>query len=1185
MKRSFEFNRDIDSAKRQRSGIGTQHALQGHQNTFFRNSRNSGDYQRQNASYHVGDESANGVSRTLYFGNLPEDFEISKLVDQISEGAIESIKVVEQKRCAFVTFIKARSAQILHSKLSSGSKKISLPSKGPSSSSINEVVPVKVGWGKPVVMSRDISTAIEERNATRAVYIGNVELLEPVTNQSTSKDKDSEQSESHKIETESINHETIKPSTPKTYSPDKENNESTITDPSILKLPETVPISPPQSLQCKNESSSNLVKMAMDNIENPQNKDEAPENNILNKTSPNCEVNPPTHTEDKDDSINKALIDEGITGGNNNAKKADISVEESDSNFALGGHNDILEDSMKYYDENGESDSEYNDSRPISGFHDDIKFLSDDDHDFSKDNVELDLDIDIHGKINSDGESVEVMNEIPVYEDLKLDFSDKDGLFTMDLNPEPVDTIIDNPGDKESEKSLDTLTSSVGKKDQSTDRPIKKVTMSDLKSLMSEYGDVEFVRANASKVCIFVYFMKISSAINCVSTLSYKPGWGSPVRVNYARDRCAKDDKNAPRNFGSSLNGYNTQLNRSNQAPNGYYNNDFYPQNYSYRDDDYFSKSAPNSIPFSDDRGLRPGTANINENFRGKGKGNRCVYIGGVSSDTTVEEMCNFIRGGILQLIKLVINKRACFVTFIYSQDAEKFISLVKSNSINLRNRQVKLGWGSSSGSLPQKIKMCVEKKNATRSINVSNLPGKASTESLMSDFGVFGEIESINLLQGRNIGYIHFTDIMSAINLMESVENRSKTQNNPPEKKSVLEYESDSSEEKVLNPNLENIQKESEAKKESVGEFEDFHTKYSSCKFRYGKDRCAHIVKQQVKLFSGFESGNGAFPGNTGNQDFSDQSNMRYPQNYGMDSQNMVRVPPSNQGFGYSYGPQINQGGNNFNQRIGRERIPPVNGANSNIMFMNTQPQFPQMMMGMDPAGNVIQQDGYNGGYPVFNNTGVISGGRNIQYGLGNQRPAGFGTTNSRNNQNNGYNQSNRNFNRQTNGHEVQNISPGGGNSTYPRGNPMNAGEGSGYGGYRQPNIRSNISQPQYQNVNIQSAGYYDHNGFDPMTGVMVNQGGIAGNMVRPQQQIQIGGLGQPRPAYTPSVHSNGYYQQPQIMSGYGNPYPGDHMVNASTIGRPFYNSGRGAYNQSSISGRPSNFRGRSGGNGRGSH
>ena len=45
--------------------------------------------------------------------------------------------------------------------------------------------------------------------------------------------------------------------------------------------------------------------------------------------------------------------------------------------------------------------------------------------------------------------------------------------------------------------------------------------------------------------------------------------------------------------------------------------------------------------------------------------GNRTVYLGNIHPETTLEEICNTIRGGILQQIRYIQDKHIAFVTFV----------------------------------------------------------------------------------------------------------------------------------------------------------------------------------------------------------------------------------------------------------------------------------------------------------------------------------------------------------------------------------------------------------------------------------------------------------------------------------------------------------------------------------------
>lgn len=93
---------------------------------------------------------------------------------------------------------------------------------------------------------------------------------------------------------------------------------------------------------------------------------------------------------------------------------------------------------------------------------------------------------------------------------------------------------------------------------------------------------------------------------------------------------------------------------------------------------------------------------------------------------TSVEEICNAIRGGILQQIRYIPEsalsarlylpsvlsagtEHICFVTFVDPNAALAFYTMSMTQGINIHQRRLKIGWGKHSGPPPPGISMVVQ--------------------------------------------------------------------------------------------------------------------------------------------------------------------------------------------------------------------------------------------------------------------------------------------------------------------------------------------------------------------------------------------------------------------------------------------------------------------------------------------
>lgn len=173
---------------------------------------------------------------------------------------------------------------------------------------------------------------------------------------------------------------------------------------------------------------------------------------------------------------------------------------------------------------------------------------------------------------------------------------------------------------------------------------------------------------------------------------------------------------------------------------------------------------------------------------------NRTIYIGNINPRSKAEDICNVVRGGILQSIKFIESKHICFITFIEASAAVQFYANVFIDPIVLHGNTLKIGWGNYPGPLTKSVALAVT-VGASRNVYVS-LPEVAfkdkfindpefeqyhkqyslpSEEQLRKDFNSYGPIEQINYLSDSHCCWVNFMNINSAIKLVEDATNRSE--------------------------------------------------------------------------------------------------------------------------------------------------------------------------------------------------------------------------------------------------------------------------------------------------------------------------------------------------------------------------------------------------------------------------
>ena len=102
------------------------------------------------------------MGRTVYVGNLPADASVDELLNLVKFGPIESVRLLPEKNCAFISFLNGHVAAAFHA--DSSVKRVTLNNQE-----------LKIGWGKPSAPPPAVVMAVQQQQATRNVYIGQLD--------------------------------------------------------------------------------------------------------------------------------------------------------------------------------------------------------------------------------------------------------------------------------------------------------------------------------------------------------------------------------------------------------------------------------------------------------------------------------------------------------------------------------------------------------------------------------------------------------------------------------------------------------------------------------------------------------------------------------------------------------------------------------------------------------------------------------------------------------------------------------------------------------------------------------------------------------------------------------------------------------------------------------------------------
>ncbi|KAI0090552.1 hypothetical protein BDY19DRAFT_717398 [Irpex rosettiformis] len=276
-----------------------------------------------------------------------------------------------------------------------------------------------------------------------------------------------------------------------------------------------------------------------------------------------------------------------------------------------------------------------------------------------------------------------------------------------------------------------------------------------LREDLSRFGLIDQVKIVRDKNIGFVHFLSISTAIKVVNTLPTEPAWAGK-RVNYGKDRCAYIPKSQQAAAQAAQAAAAQSLVAQSAAALSPINTNAVA----------FGAASPLTpyLPFSPADALN----NLSQQSL-----NRTVYLGNIHPETTTEDLCNAIRGGVLQSLRYMQDKHIAFVTFIDPAAALSFFQIASYQGLTLNNRRLKIGWGKNSGPIPPALALAVH-SGATRNVYVGNIEDfdTFNDEKLKRDFSGYGEIELVNFLKEKNCAFVNFTNISNAIKAIEGVKN-----------------------------------------------------------------------------------------------------------------------------------------------------------------------------------------------------------------------------------------------------------------------------------------------------------------------------------------------------------------------------------------------------------------------------
>lgn len=285
-----------------------------------------------------------------------------------------------------------------------------------------------------------------------------------------------------------------------------------------------------------------------------------------------------------------------------------------------------------------------------------------------------------------------------------------------------------------------------------------------LRESLSRFGPVDCVDMLPAKKIAFVHFASMTAAITCKEALQADAQW-KDFRLSYGKDRCSPEAKGKP--HGDSLNGRRASLPAAPAFPPG-------AAGYSMTGGGYMPPAGPvmsQASQYAPAFTASPGIPTSNFGFAGE----RTIYLGGVTEEFNLKDVLDNVQGGMIDHVKILPEKKCCFVAFVDPQAAHNFMATVQQTGFMVNNKHIKVGWGKSKPIPPPLVEAL--RTGATRNVFLGNVDASITAEKLQNDFSKVGRvIEKIDILPAKKLAFIHFTSIQGAVEAVEEL----RTEGNP---------------------------------------------------------------------------------------------------------------------------------------------------------------------------------------------------------------------------------------------------------------------------------------------------------------------------------------------------------------------------------------------------------------------
>ncbi|EEB08349.2 RNA-binding protein [Schizosaccharomyces japonicus yFS275] len=147
----------------------------------------------------------------------------------------------------------------------------------------------------------------------------------------------------------------------------------------------------------------------------------------------------------------------------------------------------------------------------------------------------------------------------------------------------------------------------------------------------------------------------------------------------------------------------------------------------------------------------------------------RSLTISNLPNSYKISDLLSLIRTGPLEKACVKASKNRVLISFIHAADAFAFYEQCTVNRPVFQSKLLRVHFARPT-ILPESIHQALQQSAASRNVFIGNIPREFTEQTLEDCLSKYGAIENVKILSSRNIAFVHFLNIKSAIRVVREL-------------------------------------------------------------------------------------------------------------------------------------------------------------------------------------------------------------------------------------------------------------------------------------------------------------------------------------------------------------------------------------------------------------------------------